>query len=206
VSDPKNWKILFVGDLKHSRVFSSHLHMAKVFGYQVGMVCPPEFFPSLKDVQSSGVEVLSFLSLEEGLSWCDFYYALRVQRERHITGSFDRDSYTRSFQLSRKMIEPYFGQKFLMHPGPINWGVELHSDLEPMVSQAYRRQDDREQTDQGQDTRMQINGQMAKGPGNLSLVAEQVASGVWVRQALLATALLGVAPDGVTLAGGTPHE
>jgi aspartate carbamoyltransferase catalytic subunit len=165
-ADPKKWKILFVGDLRHSRVFSSHCQMAKVLGYEIGVLCPPEFAPERPTLEY-GAKLIFFSSLAEGLEWCDFYYALRVQFERHGQGGFDPKLYTQKFQLKAADLLFFRGKKFLMHPGPINWGVELHQDLLQDVSEVFS----------------------SSTSGGYSLVAEQVASGVWVRQAILAAAL-----------------
>ncbi|AZZ35865.1 aspartate carbamoyltransferase catalytic subunit [Bdellovibrio sp. qaytius] len=124
-------KILFVGDIKHSRVVSSHLELAKVLGYKIGYACPANFLPS-----TVGRDVMYFSQLKEGLQWADAVVALRVQKERHIkSGSgadgtaFSVDNYKKQFSINNTTLEDFRSDGLLLHPGPINYGVELEKEV-----------------------------------------------------------------------------
>ena len=117
----QNKNILFVGDIKHSRVVSSHLELAKVLGYNIGYCAPAEFLPEKKEIQ--------FTSLKEALQWADAVIALRVQKERHDNENiFLLEDYCEAFGLNAARLLDLKADALLMHPGPINYGVEI--DLE----------------------------------------------------------------------------
>lgn len=116
----KNKKILFVGDVKHSRVVASHFELAKILNYEIGICAPTEFLPS-KDL----VSYTAFDSLNTGLKWCDAVMALRVQKERHDGSIFDIETYRKNYGLNTKSLEALSQNAFIMHPGPINYGIEL---------------------------------------------------------------------------------
>ena len=121
-------KILFVGDIKHSRVVSSHLELAKVLGYKIGYCCPANFLPASLDR-----EVMYFSNLSEGLQWADAVVALRVQKERHsVTGglqSFSVETYKKQFSINNSTLHNLRADGLLLHPGPINYGIELEKEV-----------------------------------------------------------------------------
>lgn len=121
-------KILFVGDVKHSRVVSSHLELAKILGYQIGYACPANFLP-----ESIDREVMYFSELKEGLQWADAVVALRVQKERHQSGqkfpAFSVEEYRKQFSINNATLEYLKADGLLMHPGPINYGIELEKEV-----------------------------------------------------------------------------
>jgi len=126
----ENWKsisgknILFVGDIKHSRVVSSHLELSKILGYKVGYSAPAELLP--KD--NSRAELFS--KVEEGLEWADAVIALRVQKERHDNENiFLLEDYRESYGLNLKRVQNLKSDALIMHPGPINYGVELETEI-----------------------------------------------------------------------------
>ncbi len=113
-------KLLILGDVMHSRVAASHFELAKILNYEVA-ICGPHHFVD-KAAQAAGVQVFS--DLKSGLDWCDAVMALRVQNERH-QDSFDMSHYSEHFGLNentKKWIKP---DCVIMHPGPINHGVEM---------------------------------------------------------------------------------
>lgn len=112
-------KLLFVGDVIHSRVVSSHLEVAKALSLQVGFCGPKSFLPNKAAHQI-------FDSLNDALHWCDHVMFLRVQKERHENQS-DLANYSQSYGLTRENIQFLKPTSFVMHPGPINYGVELES-------------------------------------------------------------------------------
>ncbi|MBC7742068.1 MAG: aspartate carbamoyltransferase catalytic subunit [Bdellovibrionaceae bacterium] len=118
-------QILFVGDIKHSRVVSSHLELAKISGYKIGFVAPKNFLP---DVIPDGVQL--FKNLDEGLQWADAVIALRVQNERHDEKSdFSLADYRENYGLNNKRLMKLKPNSMVMHPGPINYGVEIESEI-----------------------------------------------------------------------------
>lgn len=124
----QNKKILFVGDIKHSRVVGSHLQLSSIMNYQIGYCAPIELLPSNYDAKKNQ----TFDKLEEGLKWADAVVALRVQKERHVdlarTDHFIAD-YREAFGLNSKKLEKFKSDGFILHPGPINYGVELEKEV-----------------------------------------------------------------------------
>lgn len=190
-------KLLFFGDLKHSRVFASHRVLAKILGHQLGVVAPEAWLPE----NSQSLQV--FDNFEKALHWADAVYGLRVQRERHDpadknTGaglkSCDKDStsqsqgnsnedstrsgiknaiktraenntaydnnvarlenntnsnrvsdphnsresdvknpvvgdLSRGYQLTADHLSQLRPDQWILHPGPVNWGVEFALDV-----------------------------------------------------------------------------
>ena len=122
-------KILFVGDVKHSRVVSSHLELAKILGYKIGYSCPANFLP-----ESLDRDVMYFSQLKEGLQWADAVVALRVQKERHSktdsrADKFSVETYKKQFSINNSTLENFRADGILMHPGPINYGIELENEV-----------------------------------------------------------------------------
>lgn len=126
--DLKNKNILFVGDVKHSRVFSSHLELSKIMGYNLGYCAPAEF--GLGEFESITAGVKSFDQIRHALDWADAIITLRVQKERHasVSASSGEDYRARyGLNLERaKLLKP---SGVILHPGPINYGVEIEKDL-----------------------------------------------------------------------------
>ena len=121
----ENKKILFVGDIKHSRVVASHIELAKILNYEVGFCAPKDLLPDLpQDSQQK-----YFATLNDGLSWADAVMALRVQKERHGSHTFDLDSYQKNYGLNLNSIKNLRTEAWIMHPGPINYGVELEQNI-----------------------------------------------------------------------------
>jgi len=116
------YKILFVGDIRHSRVFQSHMELSKILGFQAG-VCAPE---SLLPNTTQGLPV--FINLKAGLEWCDVVMFLRVQSERH-SNSMSIEKYNESFGLNEKSAQWLNSRALILHPGPINYGVEVDEKL-----------------------------------------------------------------------------
>lgn len=117
-------KVLFVGDIKHSRVVSSHIELSRVLGYQIGYTCPASFLPANVDR-----EVMYFSQLKEGLKWADAVVALRVQKERHGSTKFSVEDYKAQFSINKATLEHLNTDGIIMHPGPINYGIELEKEV-----------------------------------------------------------------------------
>ena len=123
----KGKKVLFVGDIKHSRVVSSHKQLSEILGYQVGFCAPSNLLP---EQINSQVEV--FDRLQAGLKWADAVVALRVQKERHASHMSSEEfvqQYRAEFGINLKNLENFKKEGLVLHPGPINYGVELEQDV-----------------------------------------------------------------------------
>ena len=117
-------KVLFVGDICHSRVAQSHFKLLPRYQARVG-VCGPENF--LKGVEG---DVTSFHQIEDALQWADVFVGLRVQLERHEDPvGFDRGEYVQKFTLDEKRLKILSKEALIMHPGPVNWGVEFQPEV-----------------------------------------------------------------------------
>lgn len=116
--------ILFVGDIKHSRVVSSHIELSHKLKYNIAFCAPQEFFPSENSTQ------LRFNKLSEALKWADAVIALRVQKERHDNENlFLTEDYREQYGLNSDSLKSLKQDAVIMHPGPINYGVEIEHEV-----------------------------------------------------------------------------
>ena len=119
-------KVVIVGDILHSRVALSNIFALKKLGAEV-MVCGPlTLIP--KHIESLGVAVET--NLQKALQWADVANVLRVQFERMRTSFFPSNrEYAMQYGINKKLVEQLDNDLLIMHPGPINRGVEISSDL-----------------------------------------------------------------------------
>jgi len=119
-------KVVIVGDILHSRVALSNIYCLQKLGADV-MVCGPETLLP-KHIRELGVKVET--NLDAALQWCDVANMLRVQNERMSTRYFPSTrEYVAQFGLDLKRLEKLDKEIVIMHPGPINRGVEISSDI-----------------------------------------------------------------------------
>lgn len=119
-------KVVIVGDIKHSRVAISNIHALRLLGAQV-MVCGPSTLIP-KNIESLGVKVNT--RIEEALEWADVANMLRIQLERQDARFFPSlREYTRLYGLDKNRLDALNKDLLVMHPGPINRGVEISSDV-----------------------------------------------------------------------------
>ena len=117
-------KIAIVGDLLHSRVFRSNVRLLTRMGSAVAVAGPPTLVPP--EVEKLGVEVAP--SIEDALEGADVVMMLRVQRERMQGAYFPSvREYFRLFALTRARMERARKDVIILHPGPINRGLEIES-------------------------------------------------------------------------------
>lgn len=122
----KNKKIAIIGDIAHSRVALSNIFCLQKLGAEVLLCGPPTLIP--QHIRELDVEVT--YHVEEALAWCDVAYVLRIQLERQDIKFFPSlREYTQFFGINRKMLDKLDRKITIMHPGPINRGVELSSDV-----------------------------------------------------------------------------
>ena len=123
----KGKKVAIIGDIMHSRVAMSNMYLLKKMGAEVTIVGPPTLIPTyLKE----SFDVNITYNIKEALEWCDVANVLRIQLERQNQVLFSSlREYNRSFGITRKMLDGLHKEILIMHPGPINRGVELDSDV-----------------------------------------------------------------------------
>lgn len=118
--------LAIVGDIAHSRVARSNIYGFTKMGARVRVVAPPTLLP--RGIEGLGVEV--FHGLVDGLRGADVVMALRIQKER-LQGAFfpSEREYSRFFGLTREVLEEAAPEAMVMHPGPMNRGVEISPDV-----------------------------------------------------------------------------
>jgi aspartate carbamoyltransferase catalytic subunit len=119
-------KVAIIGDILHSRVALSNIFALKKLGAEV-MVCGPiTLLP--KHIKSLGVKVE--LDVRKALEWCDVANVLRIQLERQQIKYFPSlREYSLYYGVNKKLLDSLNKEIVIMHPGPINRGVELNSDV-----------------------------------------------------------------------------
>ncbi|WP_034923033.1 aspartate carbamoyltransferase catalytic subunit [Gillisia sp. CAL575] len=126
LGEVKGKKVLIVGDIKHSRVALSNIFALKLQGAEVKVCGPKTLIP--KYIESLGVSVET--NLIKALEWCDVANMLRVQNERMEISYFPTTrEYTQQFGLNKQILDSLDKEIVVMHPGPINRGVEITSDV-----------------------------------------------------------------------------
>ena len=125
IGDLAGKKIAIIGDILHSRVALSNIFCLKKLGAEVRVCGPTTLIP--KYISSLGVQVSH--DVKETLHWCDVANVLRIQLERLQVKYFPSlREYSLYFGINKKMLDELDHEILLMHPGPINRGVELTSD------------------------------------------------------------------------------
>ena len=125
LGDVAGKKIAIIGDILHSRVALSNVFCLQKLGAKVRVCGPPTLIP--KHYAELGVEVSH--DVRETLRWCDVANVLRIQLERQDIKFFPSlREYHQYYGITRQMLEELDKPIVLMHPGPINRGVELSSD------------------------------------------------------------------------------
>ena len=126
-SDFANLKVAIVGDILHSRVARSDIHALKTLGVtEINAIGPETLLP--KYLQEMGVNV--FHNMEQGIKDCDVVIMLRLQNER-MNGALlpSANEYFRHFGLTPQKLALAKPDAIVMHPGPMNRGIEIHSEV-----------------------------------------------------------------------------
>ncbi len=120
-------KVLLVGDIMHSRVALSNIYLLKKMGAEVMLSGPPTLIPvHIKEALDVQVEY----DLKKALQWCDVANVLRIQLERQNQVLFSSlREYNIAYGVTRKLLNEVNKDIVIMHPGPINRGVEIDSDV-----------------------------------------------------------------------------
>ncbi len=119
-------KVVIVGDILHSRVALSNIYALKMLGADIKVCGPKTLMP--KYIESLGVSVEN--DLRKALEWCDVANMLRVQNERMDVNYFPSvREYSKQYGVNRALLDSLSKEIVIMHPGPINRGVEITSDV-----------------------------------------------------------------------------
>ncbi len=119
-------KVVIVGDILHSRVALSNIYALQMQGAEVKVCGPKTLIP--RHIESLGVTVES--NLRKALEWCDVANMLRVQNERMDVNFFPSTrEYTQQYGVDQLLLNSLNKEIVIMHPGPINRGVEITSDV-----------------------------------------------------------------------------
>lgn len=119
-------RVVIIGDILHSRVALSNIYALQMLGAEVKVCGPKTLLP--KYIESLGVRVE--LDLRKALQWCDVANMLRVQNERMDISYFPSTrEYTQQYGVTRELLDSLDKKIVIMHPGPINRGVEVTSDV-----------------------------------------------------------------------------
>jgi aspartate carbamoyltransferase catalytic subunit len=120
-------KIVLVGDIMHSRVALSNIYLLKKMGAEVMVAGPPTLIPKYI---TEALKVKVEYNLKRALAWCDVANVLRIQLERQNQVLFSSlREYNLAYGVSKKLLDQLPKEIVIMHPGPINRGVEIDSDV-----------------------------------------------------------------------------
>lgn len=126
LGDVSGKKVVIVGDILHSRVALSNIYALQMQGAEVKVCGPKTLIP--KYIESLGVTVES--NLIKALEWCDVANMLRVQNERMDVNYFPSTrEYAQQYGVDKALLDSLNKEIVIMHPGPINRGVEITSDV-----------------------------------------------------------------------------
>ena len=125
LGDLKGKKIAIIGDILHSRVALSNIYCLQKFGAEVLVAGPPTLIP--KHIEALGVAYT--YDVKKALAWCEVANVLRIQLERQNKPLFSSlREYALYYGINKDMLDSIQRDILIMHPGPINRGVELSSD------------------------------------------------------------------------------
>ncbi len=120
-------KVAILGDIMHSRVALSNIYLLKKMGAEIMVAGPPTLIPKYL---SEAFDVKVEYNLKKALQWCDVANVLRIQLERQNQVLFSSlREYNLAYGVKRSLLDSLNKEIVIMHPGPINRGVELDSDV-----------------------------------------------------------------------------
>lgn len=124
----KGERVLIVGDILHSRVARSNFDVLTKLGAEIAVCGPPKLLPQVGQETQEIPNVRIFHDLDEAMTWPTVYMGLRVQLERHEpgeTGSGSLEAFPERFGLNHARLKKLSPEALILHPGPINHGVEF---------------------------------------------------------------------------------
>jgi aspartate carbamoyltransferase catalytic subunit len=120
-------KVAIIGDIMHSRVALSNIYLLKKMGAEVMVSGPPTLIPTYLQ-EALGIQVE--YNIDKALAWCDVANVLRIQLERQNQPLFSSlREYNLAYGISKARLQKLNKEIVIMHPGPINRGVEMDSDV-----------------------------------------------------------------------------
>ena len=126
IGDLRGKKIAIIGDILHSRVALSNIFCLQKLGAEVKVCGPPTLIPKYMNELNVGVEY----DIRKTLEWCDVANVLRIQLERQdIKYIPSIREYAQYFGINKELLNSLNSEVVIMHPGPINRGVEMTSDV-----------------------------------------------------------------------------
>lgn len=123
----KGLKVTMVGDIQHSRVVRSNIHLLSKFGAQIVLCGSPELLPEVAATLAPGVKIVRHM--EEAIRKADVVMMLRVQKERLAGLKLDVDKYIGQYQLTAERLRLAKPDALVMHPGPMIRGMEIQSEV-----------------------------------------------------------------------------
>ena len=132
-------KVAIVGDIKHSRVARSLAEGLRIMaGKKLALIAPEEFKPDMEFYPKAE----HYKNLDQGLVNADVVVALRVQKERieSLTKTMSSDDYFEKYGLTKKRLQPCNKDVIVMHPGPVNRGVEISDEVADGINSVIREQ------------------------------------------------------------------
>ena len=123
----KGLRVAMIGDIQHSRVARSNIHLLSKFGADIVLCGPPEFLPELALTLSPRVTISR--RLEEALREADVVMMLRMQKERLVGLDIDVERYISHWQLTTELLKLARKDALVMHPGPMIRGMEIQTEV-----------------------------------------------------------------------------
>jgi len=126
----ENLNVTILGDIKHSRVARSNIHLLGKFGCKFTLCGPAMWVPKeLEKIGASGMQVRRVFRIEEALEDADVVLALRVQNERLHEPALSLNDYILLYQLSAERMRHAKAEAIVLHPGPLNRGIEITPEV-----------------------------------------------------------------------------
>jgi aspartate carbamoyltransferase catalytic subunit len=123
----KGLKVAMIGDIQHSRVARSNIHLLSKFGADVTLCGPAEFLPEVAVTLAPRLKLTR--KLDEAVNKADVVMMLRVQKERLVGLNIDTQKYITHYQLTADLLKLAKKDAIVMHPGPMVRGMEIQSEL-----------------------------------------------------------------------------
>ena len=123
----KGLKVVLVGDIQHSRVARSNVHLLSKFGAEITLCGPLEFLPDVAATLAPGIIISR--RLEDAVRKADVVMMLRVQKERLAGMDIDTTKYITHYQLTTERLKLAKSDALVMHPGPMIRGMEIQNEV-----------------------------------------------------------------------------
>ncbi|HLJ90944.1 MAG TPA: aspartate carbamoyltransferase catalytic subunit [Candidatus Angelobacter sp.] len=123
----KGLKVAMVGDIQHSRVARSNIHLLSKFGAKITLCGPAEFLPEVALTLAPDLTISR--KLDEAIADADVVMMLRVQKERLVGLNIDTEKYILHYQLTTERLKQARKDAIVMHPGPMVRGMEIQSEV-----------------------------------------------------------------------------